>query len=83
MDHFEYLSEKYNFNKHINEGWTIGHFYKDLSSLFMMKASFGHFNTREDVKEWCMGEQQYWKKEIPELVDCFWFTINSVLLRGK
>ena len=82
-DHFEYLSEKYNFDKHIYEGWTVGCFYKDLSTLFMMKASFGHFNTREDVKKWCINEQPYWKKEIPELVDCFWDTINSVLLRGK
>ena len=83
MDLFEYYSKKYKFDKHITEGLTIGYFYKELSSLFMMKATFGHFNTREDVVEWCINEQPYWKKEIPELVDCFWSTVNSVLLRGK
>ena len=58
------------------EGWTVADFIMELSSSFYQAASFGHFKTRNDVKRWCMNEQPYYKKYIPEVVDHFWEIIK-------
>jgi hypothetical protein len=69
-------------NKHIWEGWTVQHFIDDLEFLFDRLVSnsneFGtnKFQTREDVKKWCMDNQPYYKKYIPEVVDYFYNKIK-------
>jgi len=62
--------------RHVWEGWTVADFIMELSSSFYTAASFGHFKTRNDVKRWCMDEQPYYKKYIPEVVDHFWEIIK-------
>jgi hypothetical protein len=66
-----------NLNKHVWEGWTVGDFIDDLEPLFDIVRSnaseFGcsAFETKEDVKKWCMDNQPGYKKYIPEVVNYF------------
>lgn len=65
-------------NKHIWEGWTVQDFVDELSSSLAMKQAatnmFGEsegIKTKEELKEWCIDNQPYYKKHIPELVSYF------------
>lgn len=62
-------------NKHIWEGWVVQDFINDLEPSFIMIMSGGSwqkaFKTKEDVKKWCMDNQPYYKKHIPEVVNYF------------
>ncbi len=64
-----------NLNKHIWEGWTVGSFINELEPTFNMIMSGGSwmkpFKTKEEVKKWCMDNQPYYKKYIPEVVSYF------------
>lgn len=66
-----------NYNKEIWEGWTIKHFIEYLEPMFVMEIQkderrFNHrLSTKEDVKKWCMNNQPYYKKVIPEVVQYF------------
>ena len=51
------------YNKHIWEGWTVQDFIDDLEVTFPYQT----FKTKEDVKKWCMSEQPYYKRYIPEV----------------
>ena len=64
-------------NKHIWEGWTVQDFINDLEPQFNQIQFEGSWNRepftdREELKKWCMSEQPYYKKYIPEVVDYFW-----------
>lgn len=68
-----------NLNKHIWEGWTVQDFIEDLEPTFntimdgdSWKKPFG---TKEEVKKWCMDNQPYYKKHIPEVVNYFFAKI--------
>lgn len=67
---------KINLDKHIWEGWTVGMFIKDLEPSFNQIMSGGSwkkpFKTKEEVKEWCMDNQPYYKKYIPDVVNYFY-----------
>lgn len=71
-----------NLNKHIWEGWTVQNFIDELSITFEYAFNdAGTFPwetqyTRDDVKRWCMDNQPYYKKYIPEVVDYFWNKIK-------
>ena len=52
---------------HIWEGWTIGDFIGELEIIF----KYQKFTTKEEVKKWCISEQPYYKKYIPEVVEHF------------
>lgn len=66
-----------NLNKHIWEGWTVGAFINELEPTFDIIVSNGNtfgnnpFNTKEDVKKWCMDNQPYYKKHIPDVCKYF------------
>ena len=61
--------------KHINEGWTVGDFIDSLEptiDLIMRGESWREkIKTKKEMKEWCMEDQPYYKKHIPEVVDYF------------
>lgn len=63
------------YSKHIWEGWTVGTFIGELQPSFDMVMAGNSwqpkFRTREEVKRWCMDNQPYYKKYIPEVVDHF------------
>lgn len=64
-----------NFTKHIWEGWTVGDFIEVLEPAFniIMRGDSWQkpFNSRAEIKEWCMDNQPYYKKYIKEVVDYF------------
>jgi len=64
-----------NNTKHIWEGWTVQDFINDLEPIFNMimsnKSYIKPFKTKEEVKKWCMQNQPYYKKYIPEVVNYF------------
>jgi len=64
-----------NNTKHIWEGWKVQDFIDDLEPIFDMimsnKSYIKPFKTKEEVKKWCMDNQPYYKKHIPEVVNYF------------
>ena len=65
-----------NINKHVYEGWTVQNFIDELELVFEMIMSGqswqSPFKDREELKRWCMDNQPYYKKYIPEVVDYFY-----------
>jgi hypothetical protein len=64
-----------NLEKHIWEGWTVGAFIEELEPTFdmiMNNSSFiNPFKTKDEIKKWCMDNQPYYKKYIPDVVKYF------------
>ena len=65
-------------DKHIWEGWTVQDFIDELEPMFdRIKSNAREFNTRnpfetkDSLKKWCMENQPYYKKYIPEVVTYF------------
>lgn len=64
-----------NLNKEIWEGWTVQAFIDELE--WSIKAIMsGHswqikFQSKEELKKWCIDNQPYYKKHIPEVVNYF------------
>ena len=66
---------KINYDKHIWEGWTVLDFINELQwqiDLIMSNGSWQKpFKTKKELKEWCMHNQPYYKKYIPDVVNHF------------
>lgn len=64
-----------NNDKHIWEGWTVQSFIESLSGgidMIMKGQSWKEpFKKRDELKKYCMENQPYYKKHIPEVVDYF------------
>ena len=60
-----------NLEKHIWEGWTVNDFIYELSDTMNLVMRYNPLKTRGEVKKWCMSNQPYYKKYIPEVVDYF------------
>ena len=62
-------------NKHIWEGWRVIDFIEFLQPSINMIYSNNSwqkpFKDRQELKEWCIDNQPYYKKYIPEVVDYF------------
>lgn len=54
-------------DREIWEGWTIQAFIDELEVTFQFKT----FDSKEELKQWCMDEQPYYKKHIPEVYNHF------------
>ena len=73
---------KINYNKHIWEGWTVQSFIDELKPQFDRGVSFAKefdiepFKDKEELKKWCMDNQPYYKKHIPEVVNYFCNQLN-------
>lgn len=61
---------KIDYNKHIWEGWIVQDFIDHLNVLFNYAKH--DLKTKQQVKEWCMYNQPYYKKHIPEVVEHFY-----------
>lgn len=55
------------YNKHIWEGWCVIDFINELSDII----KYQNFKTKLELKKWCMDNQPYYKKYIPEVVNHF------------
>lgn len=66
---------KINFDKHIWEGWTVKAFIDELEPLADMamqgRSIDKPFKSKAELKEWCMDNQPYYKKYIPDVVNYF------------
>lgn len=64
-----------NLEKHIWEGWRVIDFINDLEPMFNMimrnQSYVKPFKTDNELKEWCMDNQPYYKKHIPEVFNYF------------
>lgn len=62
-------------NKHIWEGWTVGAFISELEPIFYMilsgRSHIKPFTSKEEIKKWCMDNQPYYKKHIPDVTNYF------------
>ena len=64
-------------DKHIWEGWTVGDFKDDLKPIFRMienpniPTTRNGFQSRNELMDWCMDMQPYYKKHIPEVYNYF------------
>lgn len=69
------MAKEINYNKHIWEGWTVQSFIDELQpSVNMIMNNQGlqkPFKNREELKRWCMDNQPYYKKYIPDVVNHF------------
>lgn len=61
---------KIDYNKHVWEGWTVQDFIDELNIRFNYARH--NLKTKRQVKEWCMYNQPYYKKHIPEVVEHFY-----------
>ena len=64
-----------NLNKEIWEGWTVQAFIDELEwsikSIMSGQSWQTKFQSKEELKKWCMDNQPYYKKHIPEVVNYF------------
>jgi len=64
-----------NLSRHIWEGWTAQDFVDDLEPQLEMIMSGDSWQkplkTKDELKEWCMSNQPYYKKYVPEVVNHF------------
>lgn len=62
-------------NRHVWEGWHVQDFIEELEPTFdmiMTNSSWQKpFGTAEELKRWCMDNQPYYKKHIPEVFAYF------------
>ena len=62
-------------NRHIWEGWTPQGFIDELEptlDMIMKNRSYiSPIKTKQELKEWCMSNQPYYKKYVPEVVNYF------------
>lgn len=64
-----------NLNKEIWEGWTVQAFIDELEwsikSIMSGQSWQAKFQSKAELKLWCMDNQPYYKKHIPEVVNYF------------
>jgi len=64
-----------NLQKHIWEGWTVQDFIDELSMQLDMtmtgKSWRNPLTSKQELKTWCMDNQPYYKKYVPEVVNFF------------
>ena len=62
-------------NKHIWEGWLVQDFIDELEPTFNTimqgKSYIKRFKEKKELKRWCMENQPYYKKHIPEVFNYF------------
>jgi|TARA_R110000764_G_scaffold108_8_gene692 hypothetical protein len=61
-----------NRDKHIYEGWTVGGFIDELEPIFdIITKDKTRFSNRNELADWVMDMQPYYKKHIPEVFRYF------------
>lgn len=73
-------TKKIDYNKHIWEGWTVLDFINELDLTINMimrgQSHIDKFKSRAEIKKYCMENQPYYKKYIPEVVDHYCIQFN-------
>lgn len=67
--------KKIDYNKEVYEGWTVQDFIEELEDSIDMIMSDNSWNkpfkNKNELKKYCMDNQPYYKKYIPEVVEHF------------
>lgn len=75
-----------NLNKHIWEGWTVQSFIDELEPSFnqIMKGNSWQkpFKSKDELKKWCMDNQSYYKKHIPDVFNYFYQKVKQYEHQG-
>lgn len=62
-------------DRHIYEGWCVSDFIEALTPTFEMIMNGNSwqkpFSNKDELKKWCMDNQPYYKKHIPEVYNHF------------
>lgn len=68
-----------NLDRNIWEGWTPRDFIRELEPQldYIMGVNSQYieeprYKTKDEIKKWCIDNQPYYKKYIPEVVTYFW-----------
>lgn len=64
------------YDRHIYEGWTVKDFIDELEKrgiddVMKGESIYSPFKNRDELKKWCMDNQPYYKKYIPDVVNHF------------
>lgn len=64
-----------NLKKHIWEGWLVQDFINELENIVELSVTgesfFKTITTKQELKKFCMSNQPYYKKHIPEVLEYF------------
>ena len=67
--------KKINYNKEIWEGWTVQDFIEaledDISYIMADTSIIPPFKNKDELKKYCMENQPYYKRYIPEVIEHF------------
>jgi len=70
-------------DRHIWEGWYVSDFIRELEPLieieqlpYATSQKLRSIETRQELTEWCMNNQPYFKGYIPEVVNYFAEKLN-------
>lgn len=58
-----------NRNKHVWEGWTVGHFIQEIEPIFNIVKT--NIKTKQELKTFVKDNQPYYKKYIPDVYRYF------------
>ena len=61
-----------NLKREVWEGWTVQNFIDELEPII----GYQTFNSKGELKKWCIDNQPYYKKHIPEVVKYFADKLN-------
>lgn len=69
------IMKNIDYNKHIWEGWLVKDFVKaledDISDIMDDLSIIPPFKNKDELKKYCMENQPYYKRYIPEVIEHF------------
>ena len=72
-----------NLNKHIWDGWKVIDFINELTPTLETIQNGQSWRkpitTKDELKKWCMDNQPYYKKHIPEVYNHFLKKYKSII----
>lgn len=75
---YEQIRQKYQFDKHIWEGWEVGDFIRELEPTLDNMMEYGYaqysdpiFKTKEEIKTWVRNNLPYTIKALREVTKYF------------
>lgn len=67
--------KKINYNKEVFEGWLVKDFIEalenDISYIMTDTSIILPFKNKDELKKYCMENQPYYKRYIPEVIEHF------------
>jgi hypothetical protein len=88
LHYYEDIAEKYQFNKHIWEGWTVGDFVAELEPSLdnIMDFNSGYsyheprLTTKAEIKDWVRNNLPYTTKALNEVTKYFVDKYNGMAI---